>query len=389
MAFSMQDLMAGLPGSQPINPLSPTVNPLINPQIDRKQLAGDVANIKSDKNQKLGMMLYALGGALKGDKNFVQNTLALQEMQEGKKKQEERRKNYQEFLGTLEPESPFYELSKAMGADKLDQLLLKRYEMEQKQLQPSSLTAGRRDAEYFATLTPDEQRQFLIASGRMSPELAEEFRVAKSPGGVDLTPGQRKLDERFATTAEAWFSKDAAQVDANIMNLEEKLSIIERGEADVSGKLIGITPEFLQPFVGQTEAKAFLGDVRDIVFQSLREKLGAQFTEQEGNRLVAAAYDPSLPEELNVKRLRRLLAVVKTMKESKNNMVNIWKNTGTLKDYEPPKATFANIYDALVEEEFASKTNEELVEIYSKTKDPDKKSAILRYAEKLEKQQGI
>jgi uncharacterized protein YbaP (TraB family) len=105
--------------------------------------------------------------------------------------------------------------------------------------------------------------------------------------------------------------------------------------------------------------------------------------------LVAAAYDPSLPEELNVKRLRRLLAVVKTMKESKNNMVNIWKNTGTLKDYEPPKATFANIYDALVEEEFASKTNEELVEIYSKTKDPDKKSAILRYAEKLEKQQGI
>jgi len=95
MAFSMQDLMAGLPGSQPINPLSPTVNPLINPQIDRKQLAGDVATnkaaIKSDKNQKLGMMLYALGGALRGDKDFVQNTLALQQMQEGKKKQEETR----------------------------------------------------------------------------------------------------------------------------------------------------------------------------------------------------------------------------------------------------------------------------------------------------------
>ena len=91
----MQDLMAGLPGSQPTNPLSPTVNPLINFQIDRKQLAGDVATnkaaIKSDKNQKLGMMLYALGGALRGDKDFVQNTLALQQMQEGKKKQEETR----------------------------------------------------------------------------------------------------------------------------------------------------------------------------------------------------------------------------------------------------------------------------------------------------------
>lgn len=386
----MQDLMTRLPGSPGGQPM---VAPGFNPQINKPQLANDVQVnkdiIKADKNQQLGLMLHALGGALRGDKNFVQNTMAIQTMQEGKKKQEERRKNYKEFLGTLDPKSPFYDLSKAMGADKLDQLLLKRYEMEQKQLQPSSSTAGRKDAEYFATLDPEQQRQFLIASGRMSPELAEEFRVAKSPGGVDLTPGQRKLDERFATTAEAWFSKDAAQVDANIMNLEEKLSIIERGEANVSGKLIGITPESLQPFIGQTEAKAFLGDVRDIVFQSLREKLGAQFTEKEGDRLVAAAYDPSLPEEINAKRLRRLLAVVKTMKESKSNMVNTWKNTGTLKDYEPPKATFANIYDALVEEEFASKTNEELIEIYSKTKDPDKKSAILRYAEKLEKQQGI
>lgn len=44
---------------------------------------------KDAKSQKLAMMLYALGGALKGDKDFVQNTLALQNMQEGKKKQAE------------------------------------------------------------------------------------------------------------------------------------------------------------------------------------------------------------------------------------------------------------------------------------------------------------
>ena len=93
----MQDLMAGLPGSQPTNPLSPTVNPLINPQIDRKQLAGDVADVKDAKNQKLAMMLYALGGALKGDKNFVQNTLALEQMQEGKKKKEERNRLLKQF----------------------------------------------------------------------------------------------------------------------------------------------------------------------------------------------------------------------------------------------------------------------------------------------------
>jgi hypothetical protein len=49
------------------------------------------------KNDKLSLMLYALGGALKGDKNFVQSTMQLQQMQEGKRKQEEQNKLWEKF----------------------------------------------------------------------------------------------------------------------------------------------------------------------------------------------------------------------------------------------------------------------------------------------------
>ena len=66
-------------GGQP-GAVQPMQSPIGMPPIDDK----------ASKNQKLGMMLYALGGALKGDKNFVQNTLALQEMQEGKAKEKAR-----------------------------------------------------------------------------------------------------------------------------------------------------------------------------------------------------------------------------------------------------------------------------------------------------------
>ena len=79
------------------------------------------------KNEKLAYMLYALGGALRGDKNFVQNTLALQQMEEGKKKKEAQKKTYQEFLKKIDPKSPFYDLAKAMGAEALPQLLLEQY----------------------------------------------------------------------------------------------------------------------------------------------------------------------------------------------------------------------------------------------------------------------
>ncbi len=83
------------------------------------------------KNKQLALMLYALGGALKGDKNFVQNTMKLQQMQEGKKKQEEKKKNYQEFIKTIPEESPFYDLAKTMGPENLDKLLIERYKAEQ------------------------------------------------------------------------------------------------------------------------------------------------------------------------------------------------------------------------------------------------------------------
>ena len=87
----MQDLMGKLPGSPGGQPM---VAPSFNPQINKPQLATDVQVnkdiIKADKNQQLGLMLHALGGALRGDKNFVQNTMAIQTMQEGKAKEKAR-----------------------------------------------------------------------------------------------------------------------------------------------------------------------------------------------------------------------------------------------------------------------------------------------------------
>jgi len=129
--FSMQNLLASLPGSTSTLDLS---NPMSlvssNPQINAQQLATGVQDIKDSKNQKLSLMLYALGGALQGDKDFVQNTLALQQMQEGKKKQEAQKKKYEEFLAKL-PDGSFKDLATALGPSKLDDLLLERYKAEQ------------------------------------------------------------------------------------------------------------------------------------------------------------------------------------------------------------------------------------------------------------------
>ena len=88
-------------------------------------------------SERLGLMLYALGGALRGDKDFVSKTIQLREMKEGKKKEAEQKKAFDEFLKTLDPDSPFYDLAKAMGYKGLPRLLLERYKTGARETDPS------------------------------------------------------------------------------------------------------------------------------------------------------------------------------------------------------------------------------------------------------------
>jgi len=67
---------------------------------------------KSERNQQLGLMLYALGGALKGDKNFVENTIQIQQMQESKKKKKAQKEAWEEAKVELSESNP--SLSKVM-----------------------------------------------------------------------------------------------------------------------------------------------------------------------------------------------------------------------------------------------------------------------------------
>ena len=95
------------------------------------------ANAASDRNQRLGLMLFALGGALRGDEDFVQKTIQIQQMQEGKKKEQAEQEKYDDFVRKL-PDGTFKDLALAVGKQGLNKLLFEKYKSEQpKPLDPS------------------------------------------------------------------------------------------------------------------------------------------------------------------------------------------------------------------------------------------------------------
>jgi hypothetical protein len=246
-------------------------------------------------------------------------------------------------------------------------------------------TADISNYEFYKKLSPEQQEAFMSIK-RETPEIAGLKQAAKTQaaaGGVYLTPAEKKIDELFATTAAQYLSKDKAQIQGNVKNLTRKIKILESGEKNVSGPLVGNLPRSAQAFLAPN-ALAFIGDIEDIVFQSLKEKLGGQFSDSEGKRLVAAAFDQSLSEEQNIKRLERLLQVITDAAESKEEMIAYLNDNGTLKGYVQKPLDFEFLFDSLTQDEFIGKTDAEL-KLIALEGDQETRGAIIRFLKKRDR----
>jgi hypothetical protein len=72
-------------------------------------------------------------------------------------------------------------------------------------------------------------------------------------------------------------------------------------------------------------------DVRAAAQGALRATLGSQFTEKEGERIMAAAYDPKLSPEANIAKIDAAIAELETGKLAKNAKAAHFDQFGSLK----------------------------------------------------------
>jgi hypothetical protein len=200
-------------------------------------------------------------------------------------------------------------------------------------------------------------------------------RQAASAGGLDLLPGQIEIDKAFGKTIADYKLQGQAQIISNLQNLSEKINILDgtiknnKGQRyNVSGPLIGVLDDAALA-VAYPDAAGFRSDIRDIVFQSLREKLGAQFTEKEGERLVNAAFNFYLEEEQNIGRLKRLYKTIEDAANAKNAAIAYFDEKGTLQGYSlQAPISFDDIHASVVQEsDFDNVSDEDLASII---KDP-------------------
>ena len=330
---------------------------------------------KMARRSGMSEALMQFGEALQG-KPAAKNAAARQEIKDQKK----RNKMLDEVIKkstniTNERKNYLYTLPYASKANAF---------LEFAQPEDVKQTQAIKDYEYYSQLDETERLKFAAASGRGAyNEAAIELRRrAASEGGLDLSPGEKKKDQAYADKWVAWTGGEKQQAESNIQNLENKIAILGKG-ANVSGPEYAFIPENLMPVVAPGST-GFKDEISDIVFQSLRSTLGAQFTQREAERLIDATFNQNLPEDMNLPRLQRLLAKTKAIYNDKQKEADFYNTEGTLKGYVRDTPTFNDLLDSIFFDELKQLTNEQISKRYIDAPTTEERLSILRYAQSLQ-----
>jgi len=253
-------------------------------------------------------------------------------------------------------------------------------QMEAAQAQRAQEQARQAALSRFASTLPEDQRalaeafpeQFATQRFREAPGVVGEFRAAKAAkdipetttleeyialkrppgttvqnilGGDKLTPGQSKVDEKFADDYVAWTTGGGQDAAAQIAQLKPVIQALEEGKP-ITGVPVAVQPDLL---LAMTNPKALQSreQVEEVVQRNLRVILGAQFTEKEGERLIARAFNPKLPPEENAKRLRRLFLQMSSAAEQKNAAAAYFEQNGTLRGFKGKTPSVQDFYNAM------------------------------------------
>lgn len=160
--------------------------------------------------------------------------------------------------------------------------------------------------------------------------------IAESNAGARLTPGQQAADQAFAKDYAAWTAGGGmAGLESKLRVLDEALETIEASDT-ITGPVFGRLPKFIQQMVNP-DSQDVRADVERAIQETLRQTLGAQFTQKEGEGILARTFDPTQNEESNARRMRNLIRELRSSGAAKDSASRYFEQHGTISGWTAPK----------------------------------------------------
>ena len=148
-------------------------------------------------------------------------------------------------------------------------------------------------------------------------------------GGYERSIFDDEVDKKVAQEYIDWSAGGGSDSVKQISQLQEVADRLNSGKEDLTGPLLGLVSPGTRALFnsGSVDAQQL---VEEVVQRNLRLILGAQFTQKEGENLIARAYNPQLKEEVNAKRIGRLIQQISLAAKQKQAMFDYLERYRTL-----------------------------------------------------------
>jgi hypothetical protein len=176
-------------------------------------------------------------------------------------------------------------------------------------------------------------------------KVSKQGKAPKVSNVIKMPPGPKAVDEKYAQDYLDWTQGGGADAAANSAQIKQVLDRFANGEV-LSGPSIGLAPDFFNALVNP-EALGAKQAVQEVVQRNLRAVLGAQFTQVEGENLIARAFDPRLKPQENAKRLRKLFMQMQTAAQQKQAMAEYYEANETLRGFKGKQPKMQDFFDVL------------------------------------------
>tara|TARA_R110000822_G_scaffold297535_1_gene420135 strand:+ start:256 stop:1125 length:870 start_codon:yes stop_codon:yes gene_type:complete len=163
-----------------------------------------------------------------------------------------------------------------------------------------------------------------------------------------MTPMGEAVDKNFSQQYVDWKSGGNVNAARNMTQIAGVLQSIAAGQ-QVSGAVQGLVPDFVKAFTNPDSVQA-QEQVAGVIQQSMKEIMGAQFTEKEGAAMIARAFNPQLEPAVNAGRLAMLMEQLKGQAMAKQSMVDYVDAKGTLIGYKGPRVDAASFYSGVLKQ---------------------------------------
>lgn len=146
------------------------------------------------------------------------------------------------------------------------------------------------------------------------------------------TPGEKALSQATAKEyADYVASGGSATAASHIKNIAEVIDDLKSG-AVTTGGISDMTPDWARKKLNSSGVAA-QQKVVDSVMSSLRQTLGPQFTEREGEKILSTSFDQNLPVEHNIPKLEKLKSRLEQMAQAKADAMTYFEENGSMKGY--------------------------------------------------------